>query len=815
MSLLKRQSEELQDLRDITDDVDEAAFCPYACHIDPYTILTKNGELLQTLKVVGFTYEDITKKEENLRNVVRAAINESIQSTDYALWIHTIRRKANLRAKGEYPHDFSRILNGMWNEIKDWEHQYLNEVYITIVKEGETAKMAQPHLFLQSMVPLLERKRRWKFLTKAQEELTETVNRIHERLSGFGARKLGIYEKESVVYSEPVTFLNKLTTLEDRSMPLPDMGLDDYLTSQEITFGFNAMEVREPDGRRRFGAILTVKEYRELPTDSIDLLLQTQAEFIITQSLDFINAKKALSEYKKQAEIFHLSGEEELPEMTGLNSVLASDVKTNVDFGEQQIGILILGDSVKEMERHVQSVVRALSGIGIIAMREDIKFEEAYWSQMPANFEFLRRLRSVAASKVGGFANINNYPAGLSSGSIWGPPVTAFYTAANTPYFFNFHIENNGHTAIIGPNGAGKTVLMNFLISESQKFNPRLYFFDCGRGSEIFLRAIEVNHYFIERREVHISKERERPSFHRVPRMNPLSMENTPQNRSFLLNWLDMMLRADKFYRPEMSDEFWPDFERALDYIYGLPKEQRYLLPLIDHLKETTPKLATKMYGWYKEGEFSRWFDHVEEDLDLTTSRKFGFELGTLLQTPNAVPAVIAYLLHRVVEQLNGDPAIIVLDEAWQMMDNPVFSSQLGAWLEMLRSRNALVIMATEKADEVLTSPLSAGIMKQVATQIYMPNPEADAAEYGRIFGLTPIETQYLKKMNLRRRQFLLKRGQQSIVAELDLRPLKTQVPILSANEVTINEMTKIISEKGLEPKNWLFDFYEFVESEE
>ena len=297
--------------------------------------------------------------------------------------------------------------------------------------------------------------------------------------------------------------------------------------------------------------------------------------------------------------------------------------------------------------------------------------------------------------------------------------------------------------------------------------------------------------------------------------MNPLSMEDTPPNRSFLLSWLDMLLRADKFYRPEMSDEFWPDFERALEHIFTLPKEERHLVTLIDYLKDSAPKLATKMYGWYKQGEFSRWFDHAEDDLDVVTPRKIGFELGILMKTPQAAPAIIAYLLHKVVEQLNGEPSIIVLGEAWQMMDNPVFSAQLGAWLEMLRSRNCLAIMATEKADEVLTSPLSASIMKQVATQIYLPNSQVDANEYERIFGLTSIEAQYLKKMNLSRRQFLMKRGQQSIVGQLDLKALKTQVPVLSANEVTLNELTKIIAEKGVEPKNWLFDFFEFVEREE
>ncbi|MDG1286098.1 MAG: hypothetical protein P8P30_00875 [Rickettsiales bacterium] len=815
MSLLKRKSEDLQELRDIADDVDEAAFCPYACHVDPHTILTKNGELLQTLKIVGFTYEDIAQENENLRDVIRTAITQSILTTDYAIWLHTIRRKASLKPKGDYPADFSKVLNGMWGELKDWEHQYVNEVYLTIVKEGETSDMGNLPRFLRSIVPAMERKSRWKFLETTKDDLNATVGRIHEHLSGFGARRLGFYEQNEVVYSEPLSFLSKLTTLLDQPMPLPDIGLDDYLTAQEVTFGFNAMEVREPDGRRRFGSLLSVKEYRELPTDSIDLLLQVPAEFIITQSMDFINAKKALGEYKKQEQLFKISGEEELPKLTGLAEVLQSDIKTNVDFGEQQLSIFTLGDTVKKMEESVGHVVRALNGIGIIAMREDIKFEEVYWSQLPGNFEFLRRLRSIAAARIGGFANISNYPAGLASGGPWGAPVTVFHTAAQTPYFFNFHIGNNGHTAIIGPEGVGKTVLLNFLLSESQKFHPKVYFFDRDRGAEIFLRSIESEYYFIDRRDAHESKEQERPTFHKVPRMNPLAMESTPQNRSFLLMWLDAMLRADKFYRPEMSEEFWPDFERALDYIYSLPKEERCLTPLIDYLKEQSPKLATKMYGWYKQGEFSRWFDHVEDDLDVSTARKVGFDLTAVVKIKEAMPAIAGYLLHRVVEQLNGEPTIIVLDEAWELMDNPIFASRMGSWLEMLRSRNAIVIMATEKADEVLTSPLSAQIMQQVATQIYMPNAAAQPQEYAKIFGLTPMETQYLGKMSLRRRQFMLKRGRQSIVAELDLRQLKSQVALLSAKEPGLNAMTKIMSEKGLKPKDWLFDFFAEVEKEE
>lgn len=815
MNLLKRQSEDLQELRDISDDVEESLFCPYACHVSPDTILTKNGELLQTLKIVGFSYEDISKESENLRDVIRASLHEALNTTDYALWVHTIRRKASLRPQGQYPENISKQLNESWNQLNDWQNRYVNEVYVTLVKEGETAEMKQVPLFLRSLLPAWERKGRWDYIDKARQELTETVDAVLHHLSSFGARKLGFYEQDGVIYSEPLSFLNKLTSLRDEPMPVPDIGLDDYLTSQELTFGFNAMEVRDPDGRRRFGSILTVKEYRELPTESIDLLLQTQAEFIITQSMDFINAKKALGEYKVQAEIFDLSGEEELPELTGLNAILASDVKTSVDFGEQQINVFVLGDSVRAMEENVQKVVRSLNGIGIISMREDIKFEEAYWSQLPANFEFLRRLRSIASSRVGGFANISNYPAGLSRGSIWGPPVTVFHTAAMTPYFFNFHIENNGHSMIVGPVGAGKTVLLNFLLSESQKFQPKIYFFDRHQGAEIFLRAVGSEYYYVERRQLPHMPPQERPEFHRIPQMNPLQLPDSPANRSFLLIWLDAMLQADQFYRPENSEEAWPYFEKAVEYLYSLPQEQRVIDSLIEAFKEMNPKLATKMYGWYRDGEFARWFDHVEDDVAGRLPNMVGFEMSALEETPKAMPAVVCYLLHCIGQQLDGQPAMIVMDEAWQLLDNDTLRPRLANWLEWLRSRNTLAILATERAEEVITSPLNAELMQHVATQIYMPNPQADIRDYEKIFGLNALETEHIKTMLLQHRQFLLKRGQQSIVAHLNLRSLKAEIALLSAKPETILAMNRLIETHGSEPEKWVSHFLSWVRSQE
>ena len=66
---------------------------PFVCHYDPNTILTKNGELMRVIRIVGFNHEAVSSELVNLRETVRDALSKYIKTNEFALWIHTIRRK--------------------------------------------------------------------------------------------------------------------------------------------------------------------------------------------------------------------------------------------------------------------------------------------------------------------------------------------------------------------------------------------------------------------------------------------------------------------------------------------------------------------------------------------------------------------------------------------------------------------------------------------------------------------------------------------------------------------------------------------------
>jgi type IV secretion system protein TrbE len=57
---------------------------------------------------------------------------------------------------------------------------------------------------------------------------------------------------------------------------------------------------------------------------------------------------------------------------------------------------------------------------------------------------------------------------------------------------------------------------------------------------------------------------------------------------------------------------------------------------------------------------------------------------------------VLLYLVRRIEMSLKGQPAMIVLDEAWVMLGHPVFRAKIREWLKVLRKANGSVVMATQ-----------------------------------------------------------------------------------------------------------------------
>src|SRR5450631_2967901 len=101
------------------------------------------------------------------------------------------------------------------------------------------------------------------------------------------------------------------------------------------------------------------------------------------------------------------------------------------------------------------------------------------------------------------------------------------------------------------------------------------------------------------------------------------------------------------------------------------------------------------------------------------------------------------YLFHRIQMVLDGTPTMIVLDEAWALLDNPLFAPKIKDWLKTLRKLNAFVVFATQSVEDASKSSISDTLVQQTATQIYLPNSKATET-YRSIFKLSERELETL-----------------------------------------------------------------------
>jgi type IV secretion system protein VirB4 len=212
--------------------------------------------------------------------------------------------------------------------------------------------------------------------------------------------------------------------------------------------------------------------------------------------------------------------------------------------------------------------------------------------------------------------------------------------------------------------------------------------------------------------------------------------------------------------------------------------------------------IASRLKAWYGEGRYARIFDNPYDSLDFSTHRTFGFEMGHVLEDKTRLSPVLMYLFHKVNLSLDGTPTMIVLDEAWALIDNPIFASKIKDWLKTLRKLNAMVVFATQSVEDATNSSISDTLLQQTATQIFLPNPKATEA-YKKSFMLSDREFNLLRTTDPGSRYFLLKQGKDVVVARIDLSGMEEEINVLSARADTVRLLDEVRKEMGDDPRDW------------
>src|SRR5271169_2827122 len=115
-------------------------------------------------------------------------------------------------------------------------------------------------------------------------------------------------------------------------------------------------------------------------------------------------------------------------------------------------------------------------------------------------------------------------------------------TNHHTPYFLNLHHRDVAHTMILGRTGAGKSFLLNFLITNLQKYDPWTFIFDLGGSFESLTQLFGGSYVKIGINSADF-------------RINPFSLPPTKENLDFLALFVKVLLQGSSPIDLEPGEE--------------------------------------------------------------------------------------------------------------------------------------------------------------------------------------------------------------------------------------------------------------------
>ncbi len=583
------------------------------------------------------------------------------------------------------------------------------------------------------------------------------------------------------------------------------------------TFGKGGMVSIKGPTSTQYAGVIAIQEYPSMTCPGIlNDLLGLPCEFVLTQSFTFLSKQVALSRMTKQQGRMINAGDVAVSQIEEIDGALDDLSSNRFVMGAHSLSIVIRAKEQDALNDYISAAGSALSDGGMKWAREEAGVAGAFWAQLPGNFEYRVRVGDITSRNFAGFSSFHNFPIGRIRNNQWGDAVTMFKTSSGAPYYFNYHKGEEGadakraakvdpnhkdlaNTIVIGKSGTGKTVLQMALLAQTQKFSQpqkgkelSCVLFDKDLGASVGVRAMGGRYY---------------PLKNGVPSgFNPFQLEPTPTNLSFLASLVKQLVKNDQFPITPLQER---EINAAIAGVMGAAKQKRRLSAVLEFLDPTDDTgLHIRLARWCRGGALGWLFDNDIDTMRLDECTMVGFDVTEFLDNDETRTPTIMYLFHRIESLIDGRRIPIFMDEFWKLLNDEAFQDLAQNKLVTIRKQDGFLVMFTQSPKQVLKSPIAYAIIGQTATKIFLPNPEADRDDYVNGFKLTQREYEIVKSLGEKSRRFLIKQGQNSVVAELNLRGFDDELAVLSGNTATSLLAEKLVSELGDDPAVWLPEFH-------
>ena len=167
----------------------------------------------------------------------------------------------------------------------------------------------------------------------------------------------------------------------------------------------------------------------------------------------------------------------------------------------------------------------------------------------------------------------------------------------------------------------------------------------------------------------------------------------------------------------------------------------------ISQLHNQTIDLQEIMNQYDTSGAYGGYFSGSKDNLNLSNFSVFELEKLMNLDEKIMLP-VLDYLFRKIDLKLQGQPAFLLIDEAWIAFKNPVFSKRIIEWLKVFRKRNCSVVLATQNLADTSTSEaetLLSELIISTASKIFLPNAAAIKDDFKKIYHKFGLNEQQIR----------------------------------------------------------------------
>ena len=422
-------------------------------------------------------------------------------------------------------------------------------------------------------------------------------------------------------------------------------------------------------------------------------------------------------------------------------------VAGDVLFAQYSTNVICADADETKVEEAVGLVMKTIQNLGFAARVEDVNSVEAWVGSLPG--DGYRNVRRVVLHTL-------NLADLLPISAVWAgnkenpcpfyppksPALLLAATTGFTPFRFNLHCGDIGHTVMVGPPGSGKSTFLGFIAAQFFRYpRAQVFAFDKVYSLHVLTQACGAEFY-------DLGGEKQSLSFY------PLAQLTEVSDVAWASAWIEKLcalsgLRVSPTQKNAIAD--------GINLLRNA--ESRTMTDFVATVQDKDVRASLEPYTL--GGPLGRLLDADKDGL--RESRFMVFEMENLMKygdgSSNATVAVLLYLFRRIQKKLDGRPTLIVLDEAWVYLRDELFREYLRDWLKTLRKLNAVVVLATQNLSDIFNSGICDVVMEACPTKILLANAEAATTQSRRLYeavGLNEREIQIVQSAAPKRQYYII-----------------------------------------------------------